>query len=294
MNMKLLAAVALAIASGCSSGPDTKSSALTGAQCIYFESNGTVEICHATGSAKNPFVLLKLSENGCINGHLAHPHDFIDTLGGNCNNAACLPIGAPCDATLGCCSGTCNSGSNTCTCSEPSGGCATDSDCCAGICYRDACCTPLAACPVGLNCGTIDDGCGGTLNCGTCNAPETCGGGGTANQCGVACASAGAACAASGACCSGLVCNATTSSCCAPLTACPTGENCGTASDGCGGTLSCGTCTGNDTCGGGGTPNVCGQSGCTAASGDPCDPSATTGDMCCTSGTCDTTNNACP
>jgi hypothetical protein len=37
----------------------------------------------------------------------------------------------------------------------------------------------------GLNCGTIPDGCGGTLTCGVCTAPQTCGGGGVANVCGV-------------------------------------------------------------------------------------------------------------
>src|SRR5678815_4499121 len=34
------------------------------------------------------------------------------------------------------------------------------------------------------NCGTIPDGCGGTLTCGSCTAPATCGGGGVANVCG--------------------------------------------------------------------------------------------------------------
>src|SRR5262249_48331805 len=36
----------------------------------------------------------------------------------------------------------------------------------------------------GKNCGSIADGCGGTLNCGSCTAPQTCGGGGVANVCG--------------------------------------------------------------------------------------------------------------
>jgi hypothetical protein len=43
-------------------------------------------------------------------------------------------------------------------------------------------CTTCAA--QGKNCGTISDGCGGTLTCGTCTSPQTCGGGGTANVCG--------------------------------------------------------------------------------------------------------------
>ncbi len=36
-------------------------------------------------------------------------------------------------------------------------------------------CTPTTCAIQGKNCGTIPDGCGGTLNCGTCTPPETCG-----------------------------------------------------------------------------------------------------------------------
>jgi hypothetical protein len=41
------------------------------------------------------------------------------------------------------------------------------------------------------------------------------------------------------------------------------GANCGPISDGCGGVLDCGTCTSGETCGGGGTPSVCGKPPCT-------------------------------
>src|SRR5207253_6837 len=78
------------------------------------------------------------------------------------------------------------------------------------------------------NCGSISDNCGGTLNCGTCTAPQTCGGGGVANVCG-----------------------------CTPTTCAANGWNCGTPSNGCGGTLSCGTCASGKRCGKV-TPNVCG------------------------------------
>ena len=37
----------------------------------------------------------------------------------------------------------------------------------------------------GLNCGPAGDGCGGTLDCGNCQAPMTCGGGGFSGICGV-------------------------------------------------------------------------------------------------------------
>src|SRR2546428_3848032 len=46
-------------------------------------------------------------------------------------------------------------------------------------------CTPTTCAAQGKNCGTIADGCGGTLTCGVCTAPQTCGGGGVANVCGV-------------------------------------------------------------------------------------------------------------
>ena len=51
----------------------------------------------------------------------------------------------------------------------------TDSDCP---------CQPATCAAQGLSCGTIPDGCGGTVDCGTCSAVQTCGGGGTANVCG--------------------------------------------------------------------------------------------------------------
>ena len=46
-------------------------------------------------------------------------------------------------------------------------------------------CMPTSCAALGKTCGSIADGCGGTLTCGTCAAPQTCGGGGVANVCGV-------------------------------------------------------------------------------------------------------------
>ena len=91
---------------------------------------------------------------------------------------------------------------------------------------------------LGLACGSAGDGCGMTLNCGTCPAGQTCGGSGMPG-----------------------VCGATS---CVPLTkdqACTTkGLDCGTVGDGCGGTVSCGTCASNASCGVF-TPNKCGVVG---------------------------------
>ena len=48
----------------------------------------------------------------------------------------------------------------------------------------DTACVPRTCASVGAYCSYISDGCGALLACGTCVAPETCGGGGTANKCG--------------------------------------------------------------------------------------------------------------
>ncbi len=85
-------------------------------------------------------------------------------------------------------------------------------------------CVVLPTCPGGQNCGTAPNGCGGTMGCGNCTAPQTCGGGGTANHCG-----------------------------CTPISACGVGQTCGTIPDSCGGLLSCGICASNQTC----TGNAC-------------------------------------
>lgn len=108
-------------------------------------------------------------------------------------------------------------------------------------------CTKNTCAGLGATCGSLSDGCGGLLECGTCVAPESCGGGGVPNHCGN---------------------NCTRTTCGAQ------GANCGMIADGCGGILECGTCTSPATCGGSGTPNVCGTPVCTpkscAASGAQC------------------------
>ena len=91
-------------------------------------------------------------------------------------------------------------------------------------------------------CGLVGDGCGGTLDCGSCTAPDTCGGGGVLFTCGGGSGSAA----------------------CTPRTCSQTGAQCGVVADGCGGlTADCGTCPSGQVCGGGGVANMCGGPPCT-------------------------------
>ncbi|MCU0657905.1 MAG: hypothetical protein MUF64_22375, partial [Polyangiaceae bacterium] len=85
------------------------------------------------------------------------------------------------------------------------------------------------------DCGSIDDGCEGTLECGTCTAPETCG---ADNRCGCIPETDPAFCARLGKDCDEV---SNVDNCEKPRTA------------------NCGTCSGQETCGGTGVDNVCGQ-----------------------------------
>ena len=115
----------------------------------------------------------------------------------------------------------------------------------ANICGSASCvaatCTPAG----GQYCGTVGNGCGGSLNCSAaCPAGETCGGGGIPNVCG------------------GGACTKLTASAC-NFTG---GHYCGTIGDGCGGSLTCPGCTGAQTCGGRGTAYLCGDPACVPTS----------------------------
>ncbi|WP_375768928.1 Ig-like domain-containing protein [Archangium gephyra] len=81
-------------------------------------------------------------------------------------------------------------------------------------------CTPTTCAAQGATCGTLADGCGGTLSCGTCATGEIC---------------------------------SSVNTCCMPTTCAALGATCGTVSNGCGGTLSCGTCAEGERC----TNNAC-------------------------------------
>jgi hypothetical protein len=145
-------------------------------------------------------------------------------------------------------------------------------------------CVPKTCGELGIGCGPAGDGCGGVLQCGSCPAGQTCGGGGTPSQCGAptctpkSCAQQGIQCGFAGDGCGNLL---TCGSCpmgqscggggmagvcgtqmCSTKSCTQQGFNCGPAGDGCGGQLDCGSCPSGQTCGGGGTPGKCGAPPC--------------------------------
>ncbi|WP_438031098.1 EGF domain-containing protein [Sorangium sp. So ce233] len=148
--------------------------ALTPEQCIYFDPSGTVQICHHTGSATNPYTILRISDQACINAHSAHDGDYITSTDPSsplydptCNGQGCLPVGAPCDAMPPCCDGL--------TCQD--GTCADIDECALGTddCDANAACTNTpgsfaCACTAGYSgdgttCTDVDECALGTDDC---------------------------------------------------------------------------------------------------------------------------------
>lgn len=142
----------------------------------------------------------------------------------------CGGCGFPC--------GLCNDG-GACmpiTCAAQNIPCGPAPDGCGGTLLCGPCdgggqCYPRTCAALGYDCGFVGDGCGGLLNCGNCTPPETCGGAGLPNQCGLPDGGG---------------------FCCSPATCTMQGIECGAAGDGCGHLIQCGTCASGETCGGGG------------------------------------------
>jgi hypothetical protein len=118
-------------------------------------------------------------------------------------------------------------------------------------------CVPQTCASSQTECGIASDGCGGTLDCGDCELPQTCGGSGERNRCGCTpqtCSSLAAECGIISDGCGAVVdCGACTAPercgleapnicSCRPTTCAAQQAECGTISDGCGGTLTCGSC----------------------------------------------------
>jgi hypothetical protein len=139
-------------------------------------------------------------------------------------------------------------------------------------------CLPQTCSQLQIGCGPAGNGCGGSLDCGPCIAPMTCGGGGVPGQCGgtgcmpetcaqqnIACGPAGDGCGnllQCGTCPAGQACGGggVPGQCggCNPITCAQLNVACGPAGDGCGNLLQCGVCAPPETCGGGGVPGQCG------------------------------------
>jgi hypothetical protein len=188
---------------------------------------------------------------------------------------------APCDAAGQVCQG------GDCVCPSEvicsvSGCCPNASDVCND---DDQCCTRTTCAAQGKNCGTISDGCDGTLDCGGCPAGNTtplcvtnvctaCSSSGECATAGLGNRCCGGACV-TGNCCSSTECANPTPACanntCATCLEAPNGTPCGTQSEPRGGTIRCydGACP-DPTC----TPS--------GLTGMPCD---CTGIICCAQGT---------
>jgi hypothetical protein len=124
-----------------------------------------------------------------------------------CEALTCGTIGAQCGTFSDGCGGTLDCGT-----------CGTGLTCGAGGMLKcgNGTCTPTTCAAQGAQCGQIDDDCGNVIQCpDNCTAPDTCAGGGKANQCG-----------------------------CTPQTCATLGWQCGGGDDGCRGALDCGACDG--------------------------------------------------
>jgi hypothetical protein len=217
---------------------------------------------------------------------------------------ACIAVNAPCQPGDTCCNGSgCGWGENqtdgSLTCSYATGACLT----CADLAVQCGTIPASEACGgVELNCGPCDGGTdagstlctdtGGTVSSAECcesagNFPDTC----LIGACG--CPASGSHTVDTCQCPSGK-CYSASAGCVAPNDACvPTtcaalGDTCGSHSDGCGGMLSCGTCSGSETCSNGhcvtsaadaGT-TLCTETGGTVSTADCCESSGNFPDTC--------------
>jgi hypothetical protein len=136
-------------------------------------------------------------------------------------------------------------------CTYPEGTCSCPAAC-AGSCGG---CTPKTCLEQGYECGPAGDGCGNLIECGTCPAPSSCGGGGVPGRCGVP---------------DGGSYDGCVPQTCGSLSSSLGGTACGAHGDGCGGLLSCGGCNPADTCA---TPaGVCTAPPSWSCNAQPCPP----------------------
>lgn len=110
--------------------------------------------------------------------------DGVVTGSETCDRA--IPAGSPgacptsCNDGLACTNDVLEGSAATCDArctTTPITACVNDDSCCPSVCTTendsDCSCTPRTSCDVG-ECGIVDDGCGGPLNCGTCAIGGQC------------------------------------------------------------------------------------------------------------------------
>ncbi|HTV20242.1 MAG TPA: hypothetical protein VMG12_16270, partial [Polyangiaceae bacterium] len=205
-----------------------------------------------------------------------------------CPAGVCGTIGNGCDGTINC---------PACPTGEVCGAAG------ANECGPPAC-RPLECYELidrfGIQCGVVGNGCGQTVNCGTCPPGQICTVvNGQPNRCagcvpktqqqacaGLECGAVGDGCGGTldcGTCPSGEYCGSVSPNMCDPgpqctPQACPASAQCGVMGNGCGGTVNCGTCPAGQLCGvyepykcGGCTPQTCQSAGAQCGKiGDGC------------------------
>ncbi|MBQ9816563.1 MAG: hypothetical protein IJM59_03720 [Proteobacteria bacterium] len=197
--------------------------------------------------------------NACESKEICQSGECKSTPESSCKN---------CKAGKECCNGKCvDLSSDHDNCGKCGKKCGKDQTCSDKVCSGSAGpvpCTPATCVDFGYSCGTVDDGCGSTLKCGTCNDDEDCiehvctkKGDCTPKTCGelsISCGDADDGCGGTVSCgnCEGeLVCQngqCVEASECTPKTCAELSISCGDADDGCGGTISCGNCEGELVC----------------------------------------------
>ncbi len=183
----LAASCAMALQLGCTSAPEAPTrappSALTAEQCQQHAVNGRTRICHATGSPRNPYVLMNAPAGACAE-HAGHAGDYVTSLDPSsplydptCSRRGCVAAGGAYDGSVACCAGLVAQGGR---CVDLCAGvtCAARDAChLAGTCDPNtgACSSPVApegaACSDGNACTTGD-----ACRAGVCTsgAPVTC------------------------------------------------------------------------------------------------------------------------
>jgi hypothetical protein len=291
----------------CQAGPNTPGACMVDPDMIGEPCGSDGQVCHDDGACA-------CDDNSCGACRTCEEDGACQGCTGCCDGETCVSDCGDCQicdegACVGCpdcCDddGVCQDGESNAACGrsgvcdECTGQeecqdqqCVCIPDCDGKECGPDGCgdaCGPgCAACETCLGDGTCSAPCGGS----GCCAGETCEEGDRDTACGrngqtcQVCSGPGVTCGGGG---QDGVCG------CTPLTTCSGGRNCGTISDGCGGMISCGACTGFDTCGGGtpSQPNVCGCTAKTCAQlGKNC---GTVGDGCGGTIDCGTCNGASP